>query len=69
MSVVRQGAFAYSHIIDKGIYWDFPKGTKMKLSLSMKTLALIALVVASTVSIVQIEPSATVEMALAQNIH
>jgi len=41
----------------------------MNLSLSMKTLALIALVVASTVAIVQIEPSATVEMALAQNIH
>jgi hypothetical protein len=41
----------------------------MNLSLSMKTLALIALVVASTVAIVQIEPSATVEMTLAQNIH
>jgi hypothetical protein len=69
MSVVRQGGFAYSHIIDKGIYWDFPKGTKMNFSLSMKTLALIALVAASTVSIVQIELSASAAVALAQNIH
>jgi hypothetical protein len=41
----------------------------MNFSLSMKTLALITLVVASTAAIVQIEPSATVEMALAQNNH
>lgn len=41
----------------------------MTFSLSMKTLALIALVVASTIAIVQIEPSATVEIALAQNNH
>jgi hypothetical protein len=53
----------------KAFTGTFPKEHKMNLSLSMKTLALIALVVASTVAIVQIEPSATVEMTLAQNIH
>ncbi len=41
----------------------------MTISLSIKTVALIALVVASTVAIVQTEPSAAVEMTLAQNNH
>ncbi len=67
--MVIQDAFAYSHIIGKASTGVFPKGTKMTFSLSMKTLALLALVVVSTIAIVQIEPSVSVEMALAQNNH
>lgn len=37
----------------------------MTLSLSIKTLALLALVGAATAAIVQFQPAATVEMALA----
>ena len=37
----------------------------MNLSLTVKTLALLAFVAASTVAIVQMEPAATVEMAVA----